>query len=85
MATALKGGGVGEGSKRSPRSNATLFFSNAPSVLAIFVKNKQNAWDIRKKKKRGKSEKTKKFTVFKKLKNWCKIAKTAKHGKIKVG
>ena len=50
--------------------------------MAVFVKNKQNAWDIH--KKGGKTGKIENLTVFKKLKNHGKIAKTAKNGKIKL-
>ena len=40
----------------------TPFCSSVPSVFAIFVKNKQNARDIS--KKRGETGKIKNLTVF---------------------
>ena len=61
---------------------STPFLEDVPSVLAAFVKNKKNEWGAR--KQTGKTEKNKNLTVFKKLKNDGKIAKTAKNGKIKV-
>ena len=64
MATALKGRVQGGGTGGAPRSN-THFFEDVPCVLAVFVKNKQNARDIR--QKRGTSGKIENLTVFKQL------------------
>ena len=46
MATALKGRVQGGGTGADPGSN-TPFFEDVPCVFAVFVKNKQNARDIR--------------------------------------
>ena len=60
-------GGCREGGQTGTQvQHFCFFFSDVPSVFAVFVKNKQNARDIR--KKRGKSEKTKNLPVFKKFK-----------------
>ena len=78
------------GSKQAPmvalsvsmlsRSN-TPFFDDVSSVLAVFVKNKQNARDIR--KKRGKNG-GKKLTVLKTLKKTIvKLQKRRKTGKLR--
>ena len=79
MATALKGRVQGGGTSAPPRSN-TPFFEDVPSVLAVFVKNKQNARDIR--QKRGKTVKIKNLTVLKKVeKTMVKLQKRRKTGR----
>ena len=58
-------------------SDLTLLFSDVPCVLAVFIKTKQNAWDIL--KKGGKNSFLSGTPDFEKVKkNDGKIAKTAK-------
>ena len=55
------------------RSNTPFSFRDVPSVLAVFVKHKQNAGGIR--QKRGKTGKIKNLTVLKSLKTIVKLQK----------
>ena len=61
---------------------STPFLEDVPSVLAIFVKHKQNTWDIRKKK--GKIGENGKMHGFRKVeKTMAKLQKRRKRRKLR--